>query len=75
MLDLLVLAAETAREEEHDATLFYLAGGVLTAWAVILAAIGLSRPDFPSSQAVSRAVMAISTVLVLATMAASATAG
>lgn len=74
MLDLFVLAAETA-QEEHDATLFYLAGGILAAWAVLLAAIGLSRPDFPGSDGASRGVMAISTVLVLFAMAASVTAG
>jgi hypothetical protein len=74
MLDLFVLAAETAHEE-HDATLFYIAGGVLAAWAVLLAAIGLSRPDFPRSEGVSRGVMAISVILVIAAMGASVTAG
>ena len=26
---------------------FYIAGGALAAWAVVLAAIGLDRPEFP----------------------------
>jgi plastocyanin len=47
---------------------FYLVGGVLVAWAVILSAIGLSRADFPGSPGRARAVMAISAVLVVGTV-------
>jgi len=76
MLDLLVLAAETVKEEEEAApTLFYIAGGVLAAWAVLLAAIGLSRPEFPGSDLASRAVMAVSALLVAAAMAAAVVTG
>jgi hypothetical protein len=49
-------------------TPFFIVGGGLAAWAVILAAIGLSRPEFPGGQAAARGVMAISTVLVAAAM-------
>lgn len=48
---------------------FYLAGALLAAWAVVLAAIGLSRPDFPGSTQRARGVMALSAILVVATMA------
>lgn len=48
---------------------FYLAGALLAAWAVVLAAIGLSRPDFPGSAQRARGVMALSATLVVATMA------
>jgi plastocyanin len=48
---------------------FYLAGALLAAWAVALAAIGLSRPEFPGSSERARGVMALSAVLVVATMA------
>jgi hypothetical protein len=71
---LLVLAAEAAHEETSK-TAFYLAGGALTAWAVILAAVGLNRPEFPGSDGAARGVMAISTVLVIATLAASVATG
>ena len=70
---LLVLAAEAA--EETSKTAFYLAGGALAAWAVILAAVGLSRPEFPGSDGAARGVMAISTVLVIAAMAAAVATG
>ena len=70
---LLVLAAEAA--EETSKTAFYLAGGALAAWAVILAAVRLTRPDFPGSDGAARGVMAISTVLVVAAMAAAVATG
>jgi plastocyanin len=60
-----VLAAEKSR------TPFYIAGGVLVAWALILAlALGLRRPAFPGNLAGERVVIAISVVLVLAAMSA-----
>ncbi len=44
---------------------FYVAGGVLVAWALIVSlGLGLRRPDFPGSQAGQRLVMAITVVLV-----------
>jgi hypothetical protein len=70
---LLVLAAEAA--EETSKTAFYLAGGALAAWAVILAAVGLTRPEFPGSDGAARGVMAISTLLVIAAMAAAVATG
>jgi plastocyanin len=57
-----VLAAEKA---EPSKTPFYIAGAVLAAWAVAVAVIGISRPDFPGSATRSRLVMALSVVLVL----------
>ncbi len=48
---------------------FYLAGGLLAAWAVVLAAIGISRPSFPASAVAARAVMGISFVLMLLAIA------
>jgi plastocyanin len=44
---------------------FYIAGGALVAWALILSvAIGMRTPSFPASQGAERAVIAISVVLV-----------
>ena len=48
----------------------YVVGGLLAAWAVVLAAIGLSRPEFPGSPGRARGVMGLSGLLVVATMAA-----
>jgi uncharacterized cupredoxin-like copper-binding protein len=56
---------------------FYVAGGVLVAWALILSlAIGLRNASFPRTLGAERTVMAISAVLVLATVSmAVATSG
>jgi plastocyanin len=46
---------------------FYIAGGVLVAWALIVSlGLGLRQPNFPGSLAGQRAVTAITAVLVLA---------
>jgi hypothetical protein len=63
---LFVLAAE---EVEPSKTAFYLCGGLLAAWAVILGFLGLRSAEFPGGAAAARGVMAISAVLVVATMA------
>jgi hypothetical protein len=44
---------------------FYIAGGVLALWAVVLAAIGLRQPSFPGGATGERGVIAISVVLVV----------
>jgi hypothetical protein len=48
---------------------FYLVGGALALWAVILAGIGLTRPSFPTGAGGERAVIGISFVLMAAAMA------
>jgi len=50
-------------------TPFYIVGGLLAVWAVILAAIGLSRPSFPGNDAVTRATIGVTVLLVVATLA------
>jgi uncharacterized cupredoxin-like copper-binding protein len=56
-----VLAAERSKVP------FYIAGGVLVAWALIISlAVGLRRPAFPDNLQGQRVVMAITAVLVLA---------
>lgn len=45
---------------------FYVAGGVLVAWALLVSAIGVFVPDFPGSTATARAVSFISVILVAA---------
>jgi plastocyanin len=49
---------------------FYLVGGTLAAWAVVLALAGLSRPSFPARTGPARAVMAVSALLVAGTVSA-----
>jgi hypothetical protein len=45
---------------------FYVAGGVLAVWAVVLTAIGVRREDFPATPGATRLVGTISVVLVIA---------
>jgi hypothetical protein len=44
---------------------FYVAGGLLAAWALIVTAIGVTREDFPATPGATRLVGAISVVLVV----------
>jgi hypothetical protein len=44
---------------------FYVAGGALAVWALIVTAIGVTREDFPATPGATRAVGAISIVLVV----------
>lgn len=52
---------------------FYVAGGVLAGWAVLLGAFGLSHPDFPGSAGRSRLIMLTSALLVAATLTTAVT--
>jgi hypothetical protein len=63
---LLLAAAEGTAESETAETPFYIIGGLLAAFAVIAAAIGLMRPNLASGPA--SALAGIGAVLVAATM-------
>ena len=56
---LLFAASETSKVP------FYICGGLLAVWAVVLAGIGLRRPDFPGNMTGQRGVIAISFVLIV----------
>jgi plastocyanin len=62
---LLVLAAG-----EPSKVPFYVVGGCLALWAVVLSLIGLSRPGFPAAALPQRAVMLVSALLVAGTVGA-----
>jgi hypothetical protein len=53
---------------EHSKVPFYIAGGVLIAWAVVLASLGLRNPTFPGGGGGQRGVIAVSLVLALTAM-------
>jgi hypothetical protein len=57
VLHVLLAAAEPSKVP------FYLAGGALAVWAVVLAAVGLTRPSFPDNERGARGVILISFVL------------
>ena len=54
---------------------FYVAGGLLAAWAVLLAAWGIGHADFPGSAGRARLVMLTSVLLDAATMTAAVVTG
>ena len=49
-------------------TPFFIAGGVLALWAVVLSAIGLSRSSFPADDKMTRVIIAFTGLLVVATL-------
>ncbi len=49
---------------------FFLVGGALAAWAVVLAVIGLRDPEFPGNLRGQRGVIAFTFLLAAATVAA-----
>jgi hypothetical protein len=73
---LITFATEAAGEEETSKTPFYIAGIVLTAFAVIVSAIGIrAHGRFPSSPGVTRLVMALAVTLVALTLASAVLTG
>jgi hypothetical protein len=64
----LVLAAE-AGVEESSKTAFYICGGLLAVWAVVLSGIGMASATFPATVTAKRGVIALTAVLVAAAMA------
>ena len=68
LASIFLLAAETAEKEEKNKTPFYIAGATLAAWAVVVSAIGITRPDFPGTPGRTRVVYGISIVLVATAM-------
>ena len=70
MLHALIVFASTEGEESSK-TLFYLAGGILAVFAVVISAIGISRiGSFPASTGQARGVIGLAALLVLAAMTA-----
>ena len=64
MLIVLIAVAEPSK------TPFFIAGGVLVVWAVVLAGLGLTQPEFPFNERGQRGVIAFSSVLIVIAIAA-----
>ena len=65
-LALLQIAAE---EAEKSKVPFFVAGGLLAAWAIVLFVVGMRSQAFPGGQSGERTVVAVSLVLMAAAMA------
>ncbi len=73
---MLALLAAAAHEEETSKTLFYVAGAILAAFAVIVSIIGIrGHETFPPSKGAARGIMALAAVLVAFTMASAIITG
>ncbi len=56
-------------EEEHKSEApFFILGGILASFAIIISVFGFKKPDFPGSASAARGIMALSAALVLATV-------
>jgi hypothetical protein len=76
VLHALILLAQEHVEEEASKTPYYIAGGVLAAFAVVISAIGISRHEtFPGSKSARNGVIALAALLVAATMATAVLTG
>jgi uncharacterized membrane protein YecN with MAPEG domain len=64
---LLLLAA--AEAEEKSKVPFFICGGLLVCWALVMFAAGMRSETFPGGQSGQRGVVAVSVVLVAAAMA------
>ena len=76
--DLLILvatAAQGAQEEGTSHLPFYLLGGALALWGVLVAAFGMSRQSFPATPGARNAVMLITTLLVVGACGSAALTG
>jgi len=54
---------------------YYVIGGCLVAWAVIVSALGILKEGFPGSRGTERIVALVSVLLALATITAAAIGG
>ncbi len=70
---LTILATTSETAEETSKTPFYLAGGLLALFAVLVSALGIVKHDFASNKGTSRLVMAVAAVLVAAAMVTAVT--
>ena len=62
-------AAGEASEEHHKSEApFFIAGAILVTFAIVISVVGFKQPEFPGSAAAARGVMALSAVLVAATL-------
>lgn len=60
----------TQRVDSRLVAVYYVIGIALVVWAIVLTALGLTRPGFPPTRERGRALIALSAVLVAGTMIA-----
>ena len=75
-VELLIFAAVEAAQEGESHLPFYLLGGLLALWGIVVALLGISRRDsFPATERARNLVMLITTVLVIGACGSAALTG
>jgi hypothetical protein len=69
----LVLAVE--EEAEPSKTPFYVFGGLLVVWAVVLSGIGMASASFPATATAKRGVIGLTALLMAGAMATAVITG
>src|SRR3954467_4160009 len=64
-----LLGLAAAGAEEKSKVPFFICGGLLACWAIVMFAIGMRSQTFPGGERGQRGVIAVSVVLVAAAMA------
>ena len=68
-MQMALLLQVAAEEAEKSKVPFFVAGGLLAAWAIVLFVVGMRTQTFPGGQSGERTVIAVSLVLMVAAMA------
>jgi Ca2+/Na+ antiporter len=64
-----------AVEAEPNKTAYYVIGGCLAIWAVVVGSVGVLRPQFASSAAAARGAIGVTLLLVVGAMASAVLTG
>ncbi len=59
-----ILAAAEAVKHEKSEVPFFICGGLLASYAVLISVFGFKRPAFPETAAAARGVMSVGALLV-----------
>jgi hypothetical protein len=65
----LLIAFAASGEAEPSKVPFYVAGGILVAWALLVSVFAIRQETFPTSEGQARGVMGITVLLIAAAMA------
>ena len=61
---MLAAAEHAAKEHDKSELPFFIAGGLLVAFAIAISVVGFKKPEFPANEQAARSVMALSVALV-----------
>jgi hypothetical protein len=65
-MDLAFIVAAADAAHERSEVPFFICGGALASYAVLISVFGFKRPEFPATAAAARGVMSVGVLLVVA---------